>query len=83
MKAVIMLDDFTSNGVSQLNLFEENQPRAKSANLMKVLDDISQSGLGNLWFALQGVDNEWKLKGEMLSPTWMINWKNIPEKTVY
>ena len=53
MKAGIMLDDFTPNGVSQLSLFDDAQPRANSAQLMKVLDGINQSGLGNVWFAVR------------------------------
>ena len=78
MTAGIMLDDFTPHGVSQLNLFDENQPRKNSAQLMKVLDGINQSGLGNLWFARQGVNNEWKMKRELLSPAWTTNWNDIP-----
>ncbi|MCK8370179.1 DUF4113 domain-containing protein, partial [Erwinia amylovora] len=78
MKAGIMLDDFTPNGVSQLSLFDEDGPRPNSAKLMKVLDGINQSGLGNLWFASQGVSTEWKMKREMLSPAWTTNWNDIP-----
>lgn len=78
MKAGIMLDDFTPNGVSQLNLFDDMQPRANSAKLMKVLDGINQSGLGNIWFAGQGVSTEWKMKREMLSPAWTTRWDDIP-----
>lgn len=78
MKAGIMLDDFTPNGVSQLNLFDEDKPRANSEPLMKVLDGINQSGLGNLWFAGQGICTEWKMKREMLSPAWTTRWDDIP-----
>lgn len=78
MKAGIMLDDFTPDGVSQLNLFDEDKPRANSAQLMKVLDGINQSGLGSLWFAGQGVNTEWKMKREMLSPAWTTRWSDIP-----
>ena len=78
MTAGIMLDDFTPHGVSQLNLFDEDQPRKNSAQLMKVLDGINQSGLGNLWFGRQGVNNDWKMKRELLSPAWTTNWKDIP-----
>lgn len=46
MKAGIVLDDFTPSDVTQLSLFGEDRPRAKSAQLMKVLDGINQSGLG-------------------------------------
>ena len=78
MKAGIMLDDFTPNGVSQLNLFDENKLRANSAQLMKVLDGINQSGLGSVWFAGQGVNTEWKMKRDMLSPAWTTRWSDIP-----
>lgn len=78
MKAGIMLDDFTPNGVSQLNLFDEDKPRANSAQLMKVLDGINQSGLGSVWFAGQGVNTEWKMKRDMLSPAWTTRWSDIP-----
>lgn len=54
----------TPHGVSQLNLFDEDQPKKNSEQLMKVLDGINQSGLGNLWFARQGLNNEWKMKRE-------------------
>ncbi|EHM1449971.1 translesion error-prone DNA polymerase V subunit UmuC, partial [Salmonella enterica] len=43
-KAGVMLNDFTPSGVSQLNLFDEEQPRAQSDELMKVLDRINHSG---------------------------------------
>jgi len=78
MKAGIMLDDFTPNGVSQLSLFDEDKPRANSAQLMKVLDGINQSGLGCVWFAGQGVNTEWKMKRDMLSPAWTTRWSDIP-----
>lgn len=83
MKAGVMLDDFTPNGVSQLNLFDENQPWPNSEKLMKVLDGINQSGLGNVWFAGQGVDTEWKMKRELLSNAWTTNWNEIPVARVY
>lgn len=48
MKAGIMLDDFTPDGVSQLNLFDDRQPRKNSVQLIKVLDGINQSGQRNM-----------------------------------
>ena len=78
MKAGIMLDDFTPHGISQLNLFDEDQPRANSTQLMKVLDGINQSGLGHIWFARQGVSHEWQMKRELLSPAWTTRWDDIP-----
>ena len=61
-KAGIMLNDFTPTGVSQLNLFDETQPRPDSDALMKVLDGINQSGLGKVWFAGRGIAPEWQMK---------------------
>jgi DNA polymerase V len=63
--------------VSQLNLFDDAQPRANSAQLMKVLDGINQSGLGSMWFAVQGVNTEWKMRRDMLSPAWTTRWSDI------
>lgn len=53
-KAGYMLNDFTPTGVSQLNLFDDTQPRSNSNQLMKVLDDINHSGLGKCGL-LEGV----------------------------
>lgn len=78
MKAGICLDDFTPNGVSQLSLFDEKSPRENSPQLMEVLDWINQSGMGHIWFAGQGVNTEWKMKREMLSPAWTTRWADIP-----
>ncbi|NUY44376.1 DUF4113 domain-containing protein [Pantoea brenneri] len=35
-----------------------------------------------MWFAGQGISNEWKMKREMLSPAWTTNWKDTPVATV-
>ncbi|MGU0057201.1 hypothetical protein ACVXG7_25010 [Enterobacter hormaechei] len=50
-----MLNDFSPNGVAQLNLFDDVQPRPHSDALMKVLDGINHSGLGKVWFVPDGV----------------------------
>lgn len=77
-KAGIMLNDFTPTGVSQLNLFDEVQPRAHSDELMKILDGINQSGLGKVWFAGRGIVPEWQMKRELLSPAYTTRWSDIP-----
>ena len=40
-KASIMQGDFFSKGVAQLNLSDENAPRAGSERLMEVLDHLN------------------------------------------
>ncbi|WP_337025170.1 translesion error-prone DNA polymerase V subunit UmuC [Pantoea anthophila] len=78
MKAGVMLGDFFSQGVSQLNLFDENKPQANSEALMRVMDGINLSGKGNLWFAGQGVQNTWAMKREMLSPAYTTRVSDLP-----
>ena len=73
-----MLNDLTPTGVSQLNLFDEVQPRPDSDAFMKVLDGINYSGLGKVCFAGRGVAPEWQMKREMLSPAYTTRWSDIP-----
>lgn len=61
-----MLNDFTPTGVSQLNLFDEVQPRERSEQLMQVLDSINHSGLGKVWFAGRGITPDRQMKRELL-----------------
>jgi len=77
-KAGVMLNDFTPIGVSQLNLFDEVQPREHSDALMKVLDGINHSGKAKVWFAGRGIAAEWQMKREMLSPAYTTRWNEIP-----
>ncbi|EBO4790649.1 DNA polymerase V subunit UmuC [Salmonella enterica] len=77
-KAGVMLNDFTPSGVSQLNLFDEDQPRTQSDELMKVLDRINHSGKGKIWFAGRGIAPEWQMKRDMLSPAYTTRWSDIP-----
>ncbi|MCT7051799.1 DUF4113 domain-containing protein, partial [Salmonella enterica] len=77
-KAGCMLNDSTPTGVSQLNLFDEVQPRVQSEQLMKALDGINHSGLGKVWFAGRGIAPEWQMKRELLSPAYTTRWNDIP-----
>lgn len=64
--------------ISQLNLFDEVQPRPHSDALMKVLDGINHSGMGKIWFAGRGIAPEWQMKREMLSPAYTTRWSDLP-----
>ena len=81
-KAGCMLNDFTPDGVSQLNLFDEAQPRSNSYQLMKVVDGINHSGLGKVWFAGRGIAPEWQMKREMLSSAYTTRWSDIPKASI-
>ncbi|MCT4717215.1 translesion error-prone DNA polymerase V subunit UmuC [Enterobacteriaceae bacterium H18W14] len=78
MKAGVMLSDFYSLGVAQLNLFDEYQPRANSNELMQVIDKLNQSGRGTVWFAGQGIQQSWAMKREMLSPGYTTRYSDLP-----
>ncbi|HCA3439749.1 TPA: translesion error-prone DNA polymerase V subunit UmuC [Salmonella enterica subsp. salamae serovar 35:g,m,s,t:-] len=77
-KGGIMLNDFSSSGFSQLNLFDEDKPRANSDKLMQVVDSINQSRLGQIWFAGRGIAPSWQMKRELLSPAYTTRWDELP-----
>lgn len=78
MKAGVMLSDFYSQGVAQLNLFDEYQPRLNSQALMQTIDRLNHSGRGTVWFAGQGIQKSWAMKREMLSPGYTTRYVDIP-----
>ena len=78
MKAGVMLADFFSNGVAQLNLFDDNAPRKNSAALMEAIDKLNNSGKGKIWFAGQGIEKNWAMKREMLSPAYTTRYSGLP-----
>lgn len=78
MKAGVMLADFFSSGVAQLNLFDDNRLRANSAALMEMIDSVNHSGKGKIWFAGQGIEKSWAMKREMLSPAYTTRYADLP-----
>ncbi|WET42521.1 Y-family DNA polymerase [Citrobacter enshiensis] len=77
-KAGVMLGDFFSQGVAQLNLFDDNAPRQGSEKLMEVLDQLNaQDGRGTLYFAGQGIQPQWQMKREMLSPRYTTRYSDL------
>lgn len=78
-KAGVMLGDFFSQGVAQLNLFDDNAPKENSEALMKLLDGMNHRyGRGTLQFAAQGIEQPWQMKREMLSPAYTTRLEDIP-----
>lgn len=78
-KAGVMLSDFQAAGIRQPDLFESNIERPNAAALMSVLDRINHSGLGRVFFASQGVQKEWGMKRQNLSPAYTTRWADIPK----
>ncbi len=76
-KAGVMLGDFYSQGVAQLNLFDELAPRHNSARLMQVLDQLNaKNGRGAL-FCRPGIQQQWQMKREMLSPRYTTRYGDL------
>lgn len=77
-KAGVMLGDFFSQGIAQLNLFDDNAPRRGSEKLMEVLDHMNaKEGRGALYFAGQGIQQQWAMKREMLSPRYTTRYEDL------
>ena len=77
-KAGVMLGDFFSQGIAQLNLFDDNAPRRSSEKLMEVLDHLNaKEGKGALYFAGQGIQQQWAMKREMLSPRYTTRYEDL------
>jgi len=49
----VMLGDFYPSGMTQFDLFSEQQPRANADALMAALESINRSGKDKVWFAGQ------------------------------
>lgn len=78
MKGGVMLGDFFSDGVTQLDLFAEYQPRRNSEQLMALIDQMNAHQRGALWFAGQGIQKPWSMKRGMLSPAYTTRINEIP-----
>lgn len=77
-KAGVMLGDFFSSGVAQLNLFDNNVPRRNSEKLMDLLDTLNaEKGKGTLYFAGQGIQQPWAMKRDMLSPRYTTRYSDL------
>lgn len=77
-KAGVMLGDFYSQGVAQLNLFDDNAPWQNSEKLMEVLDHLNAKyGRGTLYFTGQGIQTAWQMKREMLSPRYTTRYSDL------
>ena len=87
-KAGAMLADFYKEGIEQLQLFtdaasscvHEAKPayRTNSA-LMTVLDEINHSGKAKVFFAAKGLQQDWAMKRQLLSPAYTTKWRDIPK----
>ena len=78
-KAGVMLSDFYRPNTYPLDLFAEVAQNPNSQQLMAVLDEIQQKGLGRVFLASQGLQNTWAMKREHLSPAYTTRWTDLPK----
>ena len=87
-KAGVMLTDFYDEGIEQLHLFTDaasgNVQEAKPSYrtnpaLMTVLDEINHSGKAKVFFAAKGLQQDWAMKRQLLSPAYTTKWVEIPK----
>lgn len=54
------------------------RPEGGSERLMEVLDHLNaKDGKGTLYFAGQGVEQQWQMKREMLSPRYTTRYSDL------
>lgn len=73
-KAGVMLADFFDEHHMQYDLFANTPQQEK---LMRVLDSINQNSRHTLFFASQGINPNWAMKREYLSPAYTTNWNEL------
>ena len=78
-KAGVMLSDFYDDGVYQGSLFEPTPPSYHNKTLMSTIDKLNSSGKGKIWFASQGITQDWSMKRGMLSPRYTTHWQELPK----
>jgi DNA polymerase V len=74
-----MLADFYDHGAFQQDLFRADNTKINSKALMNVVDKINHTGLGNVFFASQGVSPQWSMKRDHLSPAYTTRWDELPK----
>lgn len=76
-KAGVMLCDMRGRE-AQLDLFAGESPYRNSDELMRLLDKLNREGRRNLFFAGQGIQPEFAMRRQMLSPAYMTRWDDLP-----
>lgn len=78
-KAGVMLCDFYDPGVHQPGLFDEPLIKPESdQQLMQLIDNLNAKHGKTIWFASQGITQQWHMKRELLSPCYTTNWQQLP-----
>jgi len=74
-KAGVMLGDFSQTTRRQITLFEK--PARDNSQIMAAIDRINNT-VGTIKLATTGVNQQWAMKRERLSPAYTTRWQDIP-----
>jgi DNA polymerase V len=74
-KAGVMLGDFSQSSRRQITLFEK--PVRDKSQIMAAIDRINNT-VGTIKLATTGVNQQWAMKRERLSPAYTTRWQDIP-----
>jgi DNA polymerase V len=74
-KAGVMLGDFSQSTRRQIALFEK--PARDNSQVMAAIDRINNT-VGTIKLATTGVNQQWAMKRERLSPAYTTRWQDIP-----
>lgn len=76
-KGGVMLTDLCPVNAMQQDLFAPERDQ-RSQDLMRVIDKINSSGLGRVFLAGQGTQQNWAMKRRFLSPAYTTRWSDLP-----
>ena len=78
-KCGVMLMQISAKAVRQETLFDDIAARSKSAQAMKVMDEINRNwGRGTLRTASSGINKRWAMRSENRSPRYTTQWAELP-----
>ena len=76
-KSGIVVSEIIPEGGVQTGLWDDKN-REKNRKLMEVIDKINnKADAGQLKFAVEGSDQNWKMRQENLSPRYTTRWSDI------
>jgi DNA polymerase V len=77
MKAGVVLNDLQPEDNYQADMFAPDLCSPKALQLMRTLDQINQRFQGSLNFAGQGMEQNWAMKRQYLSPRYTTDWAEL------
>ena len=79
-KAGVVLQELSPKMARQISLFQDTERDARSERLMSVLDGVNQKwGRGTVRLLSEGIDKNWGMRQDSLSPAYTTSWDELPK----